>query len=215
MMIKYETVRLKIRKYYIKATYKLRRKKINCDNFTIISNNCWGGIVYQSYGLKYNTPTVGLFFMAEDYIKFVFNIREYLNYELKFINYKESKRYKLLGETLNYPIARLNDIEIYFMHYKTENEAREKWERRCKRINWNKILFKFSNQNCCSKEHIKKFMALPEKNKVCFVNKDFHVDGIIKIKQLFQSEDVKASYEPFGNSKYINVNKLINDLQKN
>ena len=114
-MVKYETLRLKIRKYYMKATCKLRRKKINNDDFTIISNNCWGGIIYQSYGLKYNTPTVGLFFMAEDYIKFVFNIREYLKYELMFINYKESKRYKILGEKINYPIAKLNDIEIYFM----------------------------------------------------------------------------------------------------
>ena len=212
-MIKYETLRLKIRKYYIKATYKLRRKKINKFDFTIISNNCWGGTIYQSYGLRYNTPTVGLFFMAEDYIKFVSNIREYLKCELRFINYKESKRYKMLGEKINYPIAQLNDIEIYFMHYKTEYEAKEKWKRRCERINWNKILFKFSNQNYCEKEHIEKFMNLPEKNKICFVNKDFDVKGTIKIKQLFQTEDIRASYEPFGNSRYININNIINNIK--
>ena len=39
-MIKYETIRLKLRKYYIKVTYKQRRKKINTEDFTIISNNC-------------------------------------------------------------------------------------------------------------------------------------------------------------------------------
>lgn len=211
-MIKYETIRLKIRKYYIKATYKMRRKKINCEDFTIISNNCWGGMIYQSYGLQYNTPTIGLFFMAEDYIKFVYNIKEYLSHELVFIDCKESKRYKYTQQVLNYPVAKLGDIEIYFMHYKTREEAQEKWNRRCKRINWNKILFKFSNQNLCTKEHIEKFLELPEKNKICFVNKDYNIDGIIKINQLFDSEDIKASYEPFGNNKKVNINKIINNL---
>lgn len=211
-MINYETIRLKIRKYYIKATYKKRRNKINCEDFTIISNNCWGGTIYQSYGLKYNTPTVGLFFMAEDYIKFIYNIKEYLKYELDFIEFEESKKYKITQELLSYPVAKLKDIEIYFMHYKTKEEAKQKWERRCQRINWDKILFKFSNQNSCTKEHIKKFLELPEKNKICFVNKNYDIDKVIKIDQLINSEDIKASYEPIGNHKKININNVINNL---
>lgn len=211
-MIKYETIRLKLRKYYIKVTYKQRRKKINSEDFTIISNNCWGGTVYQSYGLKYNTPTIGLFFMAEDYIKFVYHIKDYLKADLEFINPKESKKYKYYKKEINYPVARLKDIEIYFMHYKSEMEAREKWKRRSKRINWNKVLYKFSNQNLCTKEHIKQFLELPVKNKICFVNKKINIDGAIYIKQLFESEDIKASYEPFGKNKKVNVNEIINNL---
>ena len=209
---KYEALRLKLRKYYIKATYKRRRKKINCEDFTIISNNCWGGTVYQSYGLKYNTPTIGLFFMAEDYIKFVYNIKEYIKKELVFIEPKESKKYKLKKENLNYPVARLGDIEIYFMHYKTKQEAKEKWERRSERINWDKILFKFSNQNAWKKEHIEKFLKLPEKNKICFVNKQINVEGAIYVKQLLKTEDIKASYEPIGKNSKIDINKIINNL---
>ena len=213
-MIKWESIRLKIRKYYIKYTYKIRRKKINCDDFTIISNNCWGGTVYQSYGLKYNTPTVGLFFLAEDYIKFVYNIKEYLKEELVFINQNESKKYKLTKKEMDFPIAKLKDIEIYFMHYKTKKEAKEKWERRCKRINWNKILFKFSNQNFYTQQHIKKFLELPEKNKICFVNKKYNNNNkeCIYIKQIFSSQDIRASYEPFGKNKRIDINKIINNL---
>ena len=37
--------------------------------FTIISNNCWAGLVYQHFGLPYNTPTAGLFFFAQDYLE--------------------------------------------------------------------------------------------------------------------------------------------------
>ena len=36
--------------------------------------------------------------------------------------------------------AMLDDIEIYFMHYKTEALAAEKWYRRCERINWDNII---------------------------------------------------------------------------
>ena len=210
--LKYETIRLKIRKFYIKITNKIRRKQINCDNFTIISNNCWGGTVYQSYGLKYNTPTVGMFFLAEDYIKFVYNIKEYLSYELEFIEPKESKHTGKSIESLTYPIGKLKDIELHFMHYKTNEEAKEKWERRCKRINWDKMLFKFSNQNLCNKEHIEQFLKLPVKNKICFVNKNYDMEGTIYVKQLFNTENIQASYEPFGKSKMVNINEIINNL---
>ena len=150
--------------------------------------------------------------MADDYVKFVYNIKEYLKYDLEFIDYKKSKKYKKTKQKLDYPIAKLNDIEIYFMHYKTEEEARQKWNRRCKRINWNKILYKFSNQNFCDEKLIKKFLKLPVKNKICFVNKEYGIDGVIKIKQLMKSEDIKASYEPFGNNDKININEIINNL---
>lgn len=40
--------------------------KIGLKNkcFTIISNNCWGGFVYQKFNLQYRTPFVGLFIFA-------------------------------------------------------------------------------------------------------------------------------------------------------
>ena len=48
-------------------------------------------MVYQSYGLEYNTPTIGLFFMAEDYIEFLSNLEKYIGAELSFIRPEESK----------------------------------------------------------------------------------------------------------------------------
>lgn len=212
-MLNWETVRLKLRKKYIGVTYKKRRNRIKETNFTIISNNCWGGIIYQSYGLEYKTPTIGLYFLADDYIKFVYNIKEYLKCELTFIKYYESKKYKLTNQEFDFPVGRLNDIDIYFMHYKTQEEAEEKWKRRCERVNWDKILYKFSNQNFCTKEHIEKFLKLPVKNKVCFVNdKRYNIEGTIFIKQKVKTKDIGASYEPFGKHRKININNMINSL---
>ena len=63
------------------------------EKFSIICNNCLGGFIYQYYNLEYRTPTLGLFFLAEDYIKFLSNIKFYLSKELELIDPKESIHY--------------------------------------------------------------------------------------------------------------------------
>ena len=62
----YEGLRLKINAYYRKGFAKVRHKQLKNTDFTIISNNCWGGMVYESYDLPKESPTVGMFFMADE-----------------------------------------------------------------------------------------------------------------------------------------------------
>ena len=64
-----------------------------------------------------------------------------------------------------------NSIEIFFLHYHSEQEAREKWERRVQRINWNKLLIKFNDQNGCTEKEVIKFMKMAYKNKLFFTCK--------------------------------------------
>ena len=211
----YEGLRIIIRRKYINMTAKKRRKKINNMDFTIISNNCWGGFIYQSYGLKYTSPTIGCFFMAEDYIKFISDIKKYMKLKLEFIKATESHSFEIIKKKPNfglYPIGRLGDVEIHFLHYKSEDEAKEKWITRAKRINYNKILYKFNDQNGCTKELIEKFSKMNLKNKICFTSKNYALDNVIFINSSKKYKEIKASYEPFGSSKYININNLINNL---
>ena len=57
---------------YLRLKYANKRQnELNNKDFTIISNNCWGGMIYESYNLEKQSPTVGLFFMAKDYIDFI------------------------------------------------------------------------------------------------------------------------------------------------
>lgn len=214
-MASIEGVRLKLRRIYIKITAKYRNKLLNDTSFTIISNNCWGGFVYKSYNIQYNSPTIGLFFMADDYVKFTSNLKNYISKDLNFIEATKSKYYNELKEDKrfgNYPIGKLGDIEIMFLHYKDENEAYEKWTRRCERINWNKILVKFNDQNGCTEENLKVFNDISHK-KVIFVSK-VHEDikSAVYIKSAKNQKEVYASQEPFGRSKYINITKILNDL---
>ena len=84
-------IRLKINK----IGSKKRKAKIINKDFSIISNNCYAGIVYQYLGLKYNTPTIGLFFFSDEYIKFLEKFNYYIKQELTFIDSKDSKYYPL------------------------------------------------------------------------------------------------------------------------
>ena len=77
-----EGLRLKLLTIKRKLPANLRKKKINKTKFTIISNNCWGGEVYECYNLIKQSPTIGLYFMASDYIKFIKNIHYYLLFVL-------------------------------------------------------------------------------------------------------------------------------------
>jgi uncharacterized protein (DUF1919 family) len=45
-----------------------RKKCLVEKDFTIISDNCWGGFAYKYFGLKYTSPFVGLVIFPSDYI---------------------------------------------------------------------------------------------------------------------------------------------------
>lgn len=153
----------RLRRFYVTA-------RIHRRDFTIISNNCWGGKVYQYFSMPYLSPTVGLYFFAEDYLKFVSDLRHYIGTELKIIPAESAKHADILKERnqMHVPIGVLDDIEIVFLHYKTEEEAREKWVRRCRRMNWDNVFIKFSRMDGCTEKHLKQFSELPFKNKFVF-----------------------------------------------
>lgn len=138
---------------------KYRQSRLSNKDFTIISNNCWAGICYEYYGLQKLSPTVGLYFFANEYIRFMSNLERYLVANLQFININESRYSRELIEKkqTNIPIGVLDDVEIVFLHYSDAVTAKEKWQRRVERVNWNNMIYKFSYMNNCTIEHIHKF----------------------------------------------------------
>ena len=215
-----EGLRIRFRNdIFIPLTCHIRRKKLTNCEFTIISNNCWGGVVYDAYNLKKQSPTVGMFFMADDYIKFCKDIKYYLGQEMEFIKPEESKYVKKLSANKNwgsYPIARLGDVELHLLHYHgTEDEIRAKWTRRIKRIHWDRLLIKYNDQNGCTEDNLRDFLDLPYSNKIFFTCKDWNIadSRIVKIHQFKEKRNVLASLEPFDKCKEVDIPYLLNNLK--
>lgn len=199
---------------YIKS--KVNRLRINKDDFSIISNNCWGTFIYKKFGLPYQSPFVNLFIFAPDYIKLLENFSPDLLDTLTFIQKDESKYKKELIE-LNiykdqYPIGLLDgNIELHFLHYVTKEDALNKWKRRCKKINYDRLIFKFSDGDNCEDKHIKAFDKFSFKNKVCFTSKPFNsYKSVIFIEKYKHESRVRDEWKSFH--KHFDIVKQINNL---
>jgi uncharacterized protein (DUF1919 family) len=156
---------------------------IEKKDFCIISNDCWGAELYRWMGIEYNTPFVGLMFMAPCYLKFLKNPNKYISGQLEFItNSQYEEPNNVRRETGYYPIGKILDIEVHFLHFKSEEEAIEKWNRRKVKINWNNLFVKFSlDKDYAEKIHLDEFESLPYKRKVCFSKFD-HANSEICVK---------------------------------
>lgn len=151
--------------YHIFINFLKFKRRIGLKNRTvsIISNNCGGGFITQHFGLKYYSPTEGLFFETNDYVKFVKNLKHYLNTNPVFIAPETSKNIDYVKDTNyygTYPVAKIDDIEVYFMHYKTQEEALSKWTRRSQRVNYDNLLAILFENETTTAEHLREFDEL-------------------------------------------------------
>ena len=150
------------------------RRNLRNKNFTIISNDCIAAGIYRKLGLNYTTPTIGLFFFAEDYIKFLENLEYYLKQTLTFCKVSRhvdaDSLFPLLTKARkknHYPIGLLgNDVEIHFLHYLNEREAMNKWQQRVKRINFENLFIIYSDKYRFQEEYLDRFEKLPFEHKI-------------------------------------------------
>lgn len=68
-------------------------------------------------------------------------------------------------------MGRYENLSVSFVHYKTEQEAQNKWVERAKRIIWDDIYIVATGHNAMEEpELMERFNALPYKNKVMFTH---------------------------------------------
>ena len=195
---------------YIYITY-LKSTLTNKD-FTIVSNNCIAGSIYEDLHIEYRTPTVGLFFFAPCYIKFISELKKNIDSELRFTNSSRYAKGNELRANSWYPIGLLNnEIEIHFLHYQSEEEAYLKWERRKERINWKNLFLIFTDNEGYSLDEVKKFDSI-KYPKVFFSAKK--IDGIkclVHLNNDGEHDNVGNLYDNRWNyRKHFNVVKWLN-----
>jgi uncharacterized protein (DUF1919 family) len=125
-------------------------------------------------GKPFLTPTINLHFNPCDFVKFLRNIHFYLDQPLV----------ECVKEMYPYPVGKLFDINVYFVHYHSFEEASLKWNRRKKRINFDNLFIIMTDRHAagdtaplpvpcsCSYEVLQEFDSLPFVNKICFTHKE-------------------------------------------
>jgi len=58
-----------IKKLYFAVLKWWRSQIIKNKQISVVSNNCWGGFMYQSCKLEYQSPFIGLFILPPCYIE--------------------------------------------------------------------------------------------------------------------------------------------------
>lgn len=169
-------LRIKIVQYFRNKERKRfldkRVRKLNNPTPTIISSNCNGGVLLHDLGLQFLSPTINLWFYPEDFLKLLADPQKYFSVEPVEIQ-----------SDLDYPVGKIMDITIYFQHYNSFKEAKEKWVERCKRINYNNLFIMMTDRDGCNEKQIEIFDKLPITNKVIFTHKPYaHYKSAFYIK---------------------------------
>lgn len=156
---------------YLKSTYKSflifkKQKRLKNRDFSLISNNCCGGIIYHDLGLRFLSPTINLFIKLNEYLLFLENFNECLAADIidaGGVEYPVGKIILKSGET----------VELHFMHYRTFEEAKNKFVERSKRINRDNLFVFLEAGIETTDDIVERFDALPFKNKVIITNKEY------------------------------------------
>lgn len=140
----------------------LRRITKNKD-FCYISANCIGGRFYQLEGRIYSSPTVGLRLESMNYIRFCENLEAHLAAPLE--------QDEAATVEKGYPVGKLGDVEVQFVHYFTFAGAKRAWIKRASRIDRERIvLICEAREGPLLEEIVSRFVALPFSRKLLFTD---------------------------------------------
>lgn len=146
--------------------------KLVKSKLSILTNNCWGGVVYQQLGLKVRSPLYNMAFDTDDgYIEFLKNAKNILtNESLQFEEYGYNDVSKHF-----YPIYQLAGIRLRMLHDCDREKVEQKWSERISRINWENIfVMMYTNNLKC----IEEFSHLPYEKKICFTSLEVDIPSV-------------------------------------
>ena len=194
-----------------KCLVVLKIRQIKSRDFTIIASNCTGSLPYRFLKLPYATPTISLFFHAPDYVRFVKRLDYYLNQPIKFVpSSKYAEGRALQAERDYYPVGWLDDVEIHFLHYNSEEEAVDKWERRKNRINRDNLILTFTDKDLCTPELLAEFDALPYPRKIALTSKPYpELKSCVQLKAFAGQDEVGDTYTRYDTLLQLNFSALI------
>lgn len=172
-------VKLIHKRSYAQYTLKMRERGKGLPDFTLLTSDCMGGLIYHTLGRRFLSPTINMSINDSDFLKLLTDLKYYFSRTFLFLPYGA------------YPIGLLGEgarqIEVRFEHYREAQEAAEKWNDRKKRIA--KEIYIIMADDDLSDGEIVLFKSLEKylnvKRKIMFTWNEERADGkeIIHIKK--------------------------------
>ena len=170
----------KIQRIFINRRLKSRLQN---HGMTVISANCVGAFILHDLNEPFNSPFVNLYLSPNDFVRYLQNIEFYQRQSLTFIQSEKP-----------YPVAKLADLKVHFMHYRNSQDAQQKWLARSARMNLDNLFIMMTDKDDAqgmAYEDLVAFDQLPFKNKVVFTRKPypefksaFYIKGFEKQNQV-------------------------------
>jgi len=189
----------------IKCAHRFRLKEgyEGDDNITIISSNCVAGTIYHDLNMQFRSPTINCIIYANDYLKFCKNLAHYMNYRLEYAG-------EVATDGGAYPVAKLDDIYIHAVHYKTYDVFSSDWYKRATRVNYKKIYLIWCDRDGYEECMIDVYAKLPY-NKVIFLHKPVSLSKYpfaIQIPECEEENQVPTltDYVDFHGTRYYEMN---------
>lgn len=153
------------------------------ESLSVISNNCMGGCILHDQHIMYQSPTVSLQILPEEYSKFCSNIKHYMEAEL--IEYKKEnlsekhKTYlmKMFDNIPDMPYGLVDDVIVCFQHYPTFRDGADMWNRRKARFDPKHIVYIFYVRDAIYTNELMDFVNLNLDNSIIFTE-NFDIHGI-------------------------------------
>ena len=148
---------------------------------TLITNNCWAGVIYNNHHKEFCSPTINLQILPEEFPDFCEHLKRYMKEELiectELTAWHEDYMHNMFGaEFPECPLGLLGDILVVFQHYKSFKEAKKMWDRRKQRIDYDSIGYLFHVKDRQYMAEARNFMRLNLPNSVC-ITEDFEMFG--------------------------------------
>ncbi len=102
------------------------------NNLSIISSSCVGGMMYRTLGMECLSPFKNLFVDSKQLCKTYRSIPDILRKPVEYVGYGNNNGVK-------YPMGKIEELIIHFNHDTSFEIAKENWERRVKKVNYNNM----------------------------------------------------------------------------
>lgn len=172
-------------------SYRLRNRN---RDFTLISQNCVGGVIYSSLGLEFCSPTINMFIPGDSFVKLVDRPEHYFSVTPTPVcdEYVDP-----IDPSIRYPIIAVDDVQLHCLHSHSCAEAISDWERRKKRINLSNVFVIANTWNFRGCEDQIKNLLSCRYPTVIFTNEQhYHGEQFIVLEESFWQLDQRGILRP-------------------